>query len=629
MDEMFKKIKEKKTGEKKEPEKEAGKKTVDDLRELIKKAKEKKAKETTDEEEKTSEPENKDVLSAPKEEVTPIAEKEKKIPPIQKKEADKPIKPPSFEEMKLPVREPVKEKKENIQTKEVEEKKKSFKASDPLSLMGKEISETEKEMQREKKEEVDRYKKTTIYKVHGKDMYYYHTPVPRPSGTEKAIINVLKEVATRIITISPYRIRDPEQRRNVYYNKLMDILKASPELNIPAHKYEFYADAVVREMVGYGLIDELIRDDLLEEIMIIGPQQPVYVFHRKYEMMFSNIEFYSDKEIQDLINRVARQVGRRVDVSSPLLDARLADGSRVNATIPPASVSGSSLTIRKFKADPFSIIDLINHGTMDYKTAAFLWVAVEGMQTNPANILIAGGTGSGKTTTLNVLASFIPSRERIITIEDTAELNLPLEHWIRMEARPPGLEGSGELTMDILTKNTLRMRPDRVLVGEIRHQEAFSLFTAMNTGHKGSMGSVHANSAQETIIRVTNPPMNVPDVMVSGLNIILVQNRIHDKKKGTIRRIIEISEVTGALEGKAKAQSIFERDAEKDALQRTSLPSVYLKELERFTGLKMKEIEKEIDDRAQFLESLSKNNIRKMSEVSQKCGEYLRKQNGE
>ncbi|MBI5553908.1 MAG: Flp pilus assembly complex ATPase component TadA, partial [Candidatus Diapherotrites archaeon] len=280
-------------------------------------------------------------------------------------------------------------------------------------------------------------------------------------------------------------------------DKIMEILKTSPELRIPANKYEFYAQTVVREMVGYGLIDELIQDDQLEEIMIIGPQQPVYVFHRKYEMMFTNIEFYSDKEIEDLINRIARQIGRRVDISSPLLDARLPDGSRVNATILPASVSGASLTIRKFKKDPYSVIDLIATGTLNAQTAAFLWLAVEGMGTKPANILIAGGTGSGKTTTLNVLASFIPDTERIISIEDTAELNLPLQHWIRLEARPPGLEGTGELTLDILTKNTLRMRPDRIIVGEIRHQEAFSLFTAMNTGHEGCL-------TPETKVALTN-----------------------------------------------------------------------------------------------------------------------------
>ncbi|MBI5871521.1 Flp pilus assembly complex ATPase component TadA, partial [archaeon] len=350
-----------------------------------------------------------------------------------------------------------------------------------------EKSAIELEMEAAKKVEIAAYGEAKIFRVAGQSMLYYHVPVPRPTATDKMIINTIKEAATRLITVAPYRIRDPQERRNVYYQRIMDILRNSPELRIPTHRFDFYANAVVRDMVGYGLIDSLVNDDKLEEIMIIAPKTPVYVFHRQYEMMLTNIEFFNDNEIQDLINRIARQVGRRIDISAPLLDARLPDGSRVNATIPPASVAGSTLTIRKFKKDPYSLIDLINFNTIGLEAAAFLWLTVEGLATNPANILISGGTGSGKTTLLNVLASLIPPSERIVSIEDTAELNLPLKHWIRLEARPPGLEGKGELTLDILTKNSLRMRPDRIIVGEIRHDEAFTLFTAMNTGHDGCL----------------------------------------------------------------------------------------------------------------------------------------------
>ena len=367
----------------------------------------------------------------------------------------------------------------------------------PESVPDEQKSEIEKKVEKVGKELIAEYGTAKIYRIPNEPLLFYWSPVARPVGAEKTIINTIKEAATRVISITPYKIRDPEQRRNVYYQKILEILRDSPEMSIPKTRFEFYADAVVREMVGYGIIDFLIKDDKLEEIMVIGPKLPVFVFHREYEMMVTNIEFYSDNEIQDLVNRIARQVGRRVDLSSPLLDARLPDGSRVNATIPPASVIGSTLTIRKFREEPYSIIDLINMGTMDSESAAFLWLCAEGLRTRPANILIAGGTGSGKTTTLNVLASFIPEQERIITIEDTAELNLPLKHWIRMEARPPGLEGTGELTLDILTKNSLRMRPDRIVVGEIRHDEAFSLFTAFNTGHDGCL-------TPETKLAMTN-----------------------------------------------------------------------------------------------------------------------------
>ncbi len=489
-----------------------------------------------------------------------------------------------------------------------------------------EKSEAEKEIEKAaKKVEVASYDNVKIYKVPGKPLLYYFIPTPRPTGAEKTIINTIKEAATRLITIAPYRIREPEQRRAVYKQKILDILRGSPELHIPERRFDFYAEAVVREMVGYGIIDSLVRDDKLEEIMVIGPKRPVYLFHRDYEMMTSNIEFYSDQEIEDLINRIAREIGRRVDISAPLLDARLPDGSRVNATIPPASVGGATLTIRKFREDPYSIVDLINMNTLTAECAAFLWMAVEGMGVRPANILIAGGTGSGKTTTLNVLATFIPESERIVTIEDTAELNLPLKHWVRLEAKPPGLEGKGELTLDILTKNSLRMRPDRILVGEIRHDEAFTLFTAMNTGHAGSMGTVHSNSPQETIIRVTSPPMSVPEVMLSGLDLIIVEHRIHDKKKGTIRRLTEIAEVTGVLEGKAQTQTIFERDPIEDTIIRTNIPVGYIKKLQSFSGLGKKQVEQEMKERENLLRGLAKRNIHSMEDVSKETHSFLLK----
>ncbi|MCX6802624.1 MAG: CpaF family protein [Candidatus Diapherotrites archaeon] len=485
-------------------------------------------------------------------------------------------------------------------------------------------SETQKMFESANKIEVESYGNgIKIYKIPGEKLLYYYVPVPRPTGSEKRIIRTIKEAATRLITISPYKIRDPEQRRSVYRQRILDILQSAPEIQIPKGKMNFYTEAVIREMVGYGLIDQLVRDDRLEEIMITGDKKPVFVFHRDYEMMKTNIEFYTEEEVVDLINRVGREIGRRVDFSSPLLDARLPDGSRVNATIKPISVSGPTLTIRKFRADPFSIVDLVNFGTINTEVAAFLWLAVEGVETRPANILIAGGTGSGKTTLLNVLASFIPVTERVISIEDTAELNLPLEHWIRFEARPPGLENKGEITLDILTKNSLRMRPDRIMVGEIRHDEAFTLFTAMNTGHDGSLGTVHANTAQETLVRVTNPPMNVPETMLSGLNFILVENRLHDRKKGTIRRVTEISEVGGVLEGKAQVQAIYEWDAVKDDLRKTGVPCNYLRELGRLSGMTAQQLEKELKKRQLFLENMVKSKTRSITETSARMKSFL------
>lgn len=562
-----------------------------------------------------------------KEEKEEIAEREKIKEDLKKKLASIPEKKPA------PVKETAVEKKVVAGKAAPPEKEAAIEEAKELEAeieVPDEVkSKTEKEMEKVEKVQIDSYGKTKIYSVPGQTLLYYYTPVARPTRAEKAIINTIKEAATRIISIIPYKIRDLEQRRNVYYQKVMDILRESPELNIPKSRYDFYAEAVIREMVGYGIIDPLIKDDKLEEIMVIGPKEPVYVFHRDYEMMKTNIEFYSDNEIEDLINRIARQIGRRVDISSPLLDARLPDGSRVNATIAPASVSGATLTIRKFRKDPYSIVDLIKMNTVNVEVAAFLWLCVEGLGMRPANILIAGGTGSGKTTTLNVLASFIPLHERIVTIEDTAELNLPLKHWIRLEAKPPGLEGKGELTLDILTKNSLRMRPDRIIVGEVRHSEAFTLFTALNTGHDGCMGTIHSNSPGETIARIKSPPMNVPEIMLSGLDFIIIEHRIHDKKKGTIRRITEIAEVSGVLEGRTRTQTIYEREPAKDIIKRTNVPIAYLRRLERFAGLGKKQIETELKKRERFLKQLVDNNIRSTEEISKACLGYIAEKRSE
>ncbi|MFH1750288.1 MAG: ATPase, T2SS/T4P/T4SS family [Candidatus Micrarchaeota archaeon] len=334
---------------------------------------------------------------------------------------------------------------------------------------------------------VESYGDVRIYKEPNEPLYTYEVPSPHLKGEERGLINTLLEITTGVISESDTMRIGKEEKKAKYLQKVLEIIANTPELKIPIHAKQFYAEAVVKEMAGYGIIDPLIDDDFLEEIMIIGPGKPVFVFHRKYEMMKTNIVFYEDRDIINLIDKMARTVGRRIDIQSPLLDARLPDGSRVNATISPASINGSTLTLRKFRKDPFTVIDLIKYGTMDIDVAAFLWVVGDGYGALPANILVSGGTASGKTSTLNVLSSFIPRDERIVSIEDTAELALPLEHWVRMEVRPASAEGTGEISMDTLVKNSLRMRPDRIIVGEIRGEEGFTLFTAMNTGHRGAV----------------------------------------------------------------------------------------------------------------------------------------------
>ncbi|MBI5228894.1 CpaF family protein [Candidatus Micrarchaeota archaeon] len=480
----------------------------------------------------------------------------------------------------------------------------------------------------EKKEEktlVDSYGDVRIYKVQGDPLFKYEVPVPHYRGEEKALIEALVEIAASVIETEPGYFGTEEERRRKYFDRIMKIIDASPELKIPIHAKEFYADAVVKEMIGYGLIDALVRDDNLEDILIIGSNRPVYVHHRKYEMMKTNIVFYEDKDIRNLIERVARIVGRRIDFQVPLLDARLPDGTRVNATLPPISLDGSTLSLRKFRKDPFTIIDLINLNTLSSELAAFLWMCVDGLGAYPANILVAGGTAAGKTTTLNVLASFVPADERIVTIEDTAELNLPLPHLVRFETRPPGLEGTGEITMNDLVKNSLRMRPDRIIVGEIRGAEGFTMFAAMNTGHKGCLGTVHSNSARETLVRLESPPISVPHVMLSALNFILMEQRIHDRKRGTIRRITELTEVIAGNNDKLELQTLYSWNPLKDTQEKTEFSSNFLQLLTKYTGLTKKELLEELSERENKLKEMSKKGVRDINSVCEITQNYVLK----
>jgi flagellar protein FlaI len=376
-----------------------------------------------------------------------------------------------------------------------------------------------------------------------------------------------------------------------------------------------------QDIMGYGEIDPLIKDDNLEEIMVIGVNKPVFVYHRKLGMIKSNLIFKNELEIVDLIDSIARQINRRIDQESPILDGRLIDGSRVNATISPISADGPSLTIRKFKKDPLTIVDLINLGTISSELAAFLWLCIDGIGVKSANAIISGGTSSGKTTMLNALSSFINPKERIISIEDTLELQIPHDHIIRMETRPPNVENKGELTMDDLVKNSLRQRPDRIIVGEVRSREAITLFTALNTGHS-VFGTLHSNNARETITRLTNAPMSVPKIMISALDFIIMQNRIYKSKGESVRRINEVAEVVGMEEGIVQLNNIFKWNPETNRIENVSIASKTLDELSSRSGLSIDMLYNEIDNRQIFLDYLVKNKLRSILEVKEYIEKY-------
>lgn len=301
------------------------------------------------------------------------------------------------------------------------------------------------------------------------------------------------------------------------------------------------------DVLGHGPLERLLDDPDVTEIMVNGPNM-IYI-EQSGKLTRSTARFDSEEHLRRVIERIVSRVGRRIDESSPLVDARLADGSRVNAVIPPLSFDGASLTIRKFSKDPFKVTDLIGFGTLSPEMSELLHACVEAR----LNVIVSGGTGSGKTTLLNVLSSFIPDGERIITIEDAVELQLQQDHVVRLESRPPNIEGKGEISIRDLVRNSLRMRPDRIVVGEVRGGETLDMLQAMNTGHDGSLSTVHANSPRDAIARLETlvlmagmdlPLRAIREQIASAVDVIVQLTRLRD---GT-RRVTAVTEVQG-MEG--------------------------------------------------------------------------------
>jgi pilus assembly protein CpaF len=309
-------------------------------------------------------------------------------------------------------------------------------------------------------------------------------------------------------------------------------------------------------VLGLGPLEPFVRDPEVTEIMV-NNWDTIYV-ERAGKLYWTGTKFHDDQQLRRTIDKIVGKVGRRVDESSPYVDARLPDGSRVNAVIPPLAIDGPALTIRKFAADPYQADDLIEFGTMTSPVAKFLEACVRGR----INILVAGGTGAGKTTTLNVVSSFIPDDERILTIEDAAELKLQQPHVVRLESRPPNIEGKGQVTIRDLVRNALRMRPDRIVVGEVRGAEALDMLQAMNTGHDGSISTIHCNSPRDALSRLETITMMagmelsnkaIREQIASALQLIVYQQRLKD---GT-RRFTHVTEVAG-MEGEViTLQDIF------------------------------------------------------------------------
>lgn len=343
--------------------------------------------------------------------------------------------------------------------------------------------------------------------------------------------------------------------------RIIDEFVERPEYNIPRSDRALVKEELFDDILGYGPIQCLVDSDDYTEIMVNGYDR-VYV-EENGKLILTDIQFRDNAHLMQIIDRIVSRVGRRVDESSPMCDARLLDGSRVNVIIPPLSLVGPILTIRKFSKTPITAENLVAWHSCSKRMLEFLEAAVKGK----LNIIVSGGTGSGKTTLLNVLSSYIPSDERIITIEDSAEVQLKQEHVITLESRPANMEGKGRISIRDLVVNALRMRPDRIIVGEVRSEETLDMLQAMNTGHDGSLTTIHANSPRDSISRIETmvmmsgselPSKAIRDQVASAINIIVQQARLKDGS----RKITSISEIVGMEGDVIRMQEIFTYDTD-------------------------------------------------------------------
>ncbi|MFQ5531434.1 MAG: type II/IV secretion system ATPase subunit [Candidatus Nanoarchaeia archaeon] len=435
----------------------------------------------------------------------------------------------------------------------------------------------------------------------------YNLYIPKIDIGTEALLDEIRKSLISVTTIAIGEIIDEKSVARIKNKFMEDAGKLFKEKmpNINKETEEFLTGFLMQDMLGLGRIEFLINDPNLEEIVIVGSKEPARVYHKKYGWLSTNITPKSEEEIINYSNIIARRVGRQISVLTPLLDAHVVTGDRANAVLYPISTKGNTITIRKFSRNPWTIIGLIENHTVSKEIAALLWLAVE----YEMNILISGGTASGKTVFLNACMPFIPPNHRIISMEDTRELMLPdFLYWNPLVTRTPNPEGKGEVSMLNLLVNSLRMRPDRIVLGEIRRQrEAEVLFEAMHTGHS-VYATVHADTANETIRRLVNPPVNVPPSMLSAVNLNVVMFR--DRKKG-VRRVFQLAEF---LPGKdnVTANILHRWVPETDIFAMHNKSLAFFDELSRHTGMSESEIKKNLEYKKSIFDWLLKNKIKNL-----------------
>ncbi|MEM5874955.1 MAG: ATPase, T2SS/T4P/T4SS family [Candidatus Aenigmatarchaeota archaeon] len=451
-------------------------------------------------------------------------------------------------------------------------------------------------------------------------VYYYELGFPEISEGTLALLEKVKTILLSEIPIKSSEIsefKSYEQIKSKFMDRGKEILKKQlPYLDLQTQK--ILIGILIQEMFGLGKIEFLLSDPYLEEIAINGSKKPIWVYHKKYGWLKTNLIIENENEILNYANNIGRKVGRQITILNPLMDAHLPTGDRINATLMPISSFGNTITIRKFRRSPWTIVDMIENKTINFEVASFIWLAIQ----YELNMIIAGGTASGKTSLLNVFANFIPPNQRIILIEETREIQLPdFLHWVPLTTREANPEGLGEVKMIDLLVNSLRMRPDRIIVGEVRRaEEAEVLFEAMHTGHS-VYATLHADTAEQAFKRLTNPPINVPETVIEALHLIAVAYR--DRRSGK-RRLFQLAEILPG-EKKTEINVIYRWKPIKDEIVKEKESFRVREEIRMHTGMTDQEIEKDLKEKTEILKWLCKNEVRDINKIGRIIAIYYLK----
>ncbi len=453
----------------------------------------------------------------------------------------------------------------------------------------------------------------------------YYVIEPYLTDEQKKILEAIKDLLVDELDVNVFEVKDTSKIKGILEKKINSVL-AEYGFNLRKEEYEKITYYIFRDFLGLERIDPLMHDPSLEDISCDGVGIPVYVYHRKYASIRTNIVFEDEETLNRFVIRLAQKCGKHISVAEPLLDAALPDGSRVQATFSShrdISMKGSTFTIRKFTKDPMTIVDLIKFGTLPPIMAAYLWLAVE----YGKSILVSGGTATGKTTFLGALSMFIPPEKKIVSIEDTPEIRLPHEHWVQKVVRPgfgrQDITGRkmGEVTMYDLLRAALRERPDEIIVGEVRGAEAYVLFQGMATGHPG-MATIHADSVDAVLHRLQTPPINLPVGLLQQLNIvvILTKARVKDVE---VRRVKELTEIVGLTkEFRPIVNQLMKWNPSDDSFEFVSDKSYVLESIIEDKGIDESSVWAEIQRRATILEWMVENNIRYYLDVGKIIQKY-------